>query len=163
MPFTPLVSDSFAAFDAKIDQCLSVLAGANRPVLPRPAQILRALPQAKGGLAIARISELAPYAFTASFTAAAASLAQKCPALASQLLFRAQDLRPVMELARDIAPPHFTAGDADSGSSECVPRCWAPPSGTAPSDSGEEATEPAVVPEAPRQRELAAALSAAHR
>ncbi len=161
-----LATGTFTAFDSKIDQALSLLAGANRPELPRHAQILRALPQAKGGLAIPRILELAPYAFTASFTAAAASLASKCPALVSQLQLRAQVLRPVMDLAHAISPPHYTVSIITSEHSShtwsvYIPRSWAPPAEAAAAASQEEGEDPAAAFDVPRQKTLTAALVSA--
>lgn len=158
--FTPLASGTYLVFDTKIDQCVSILAGANRPVLPRHAQILRALPQAKGGLAMPRISELAPFAFAASFTAASVALAQKCPLLVNQLHLRSQDLRPVMEFAHGIIPSHYTVSHADAeqmSNSLFVPRSWAPP---ADAEAAATEDEAAPAPEAPRQRVLTTALVA---
>ena len=154
--YTTLASGTFTLFDSKIDQCLSILAGVNRPTLPRKAQIIRALPQAKGGLAIPRISELAPYAFAASLTAASASLAAKCPALVNELHLQAQELRPVMLLARCITPTHYKVSELPGEQSTdalplCVPRSWSPPL-----DAGDEEAPPAL--EAPRQKTLTAAL-----
>jgi hypothetical protein len=152
---TLLAADAFSSFDRKIDGALALLAGTNAPVLPRHAQILRALPQAKGGLAIPRISELAPHAFAASFTAAAVSLAVKCPRLVEQLHLRAHVLRPVTELARSVTPAHFVLGNDGGEQAEdgwILPRCWVPPS-EAPVDG-----DAAPFLEAPRQKVLTAAL-----
>ena len=125
-----LALEIFTNFDLKIDNALAVLAGSLRSSLPREAQVLRALPQAKGGLAIPRIADIASPAFAASLAAAATAIATAVPALARHFSIRGHQLYPVLEAARDIIPTHFAPSSVYSNHpNQCVLPCsWIAPS-----------------------------------
>ena len=125
-----LAADIFILFDLKIDNALAVITGSLRNSLPRESQILRALPQAKGGLAIARIAEIAAPAFAASLAAAATAIATTIPSLANHLSIRGQALSPVLEAARDVIPTHFAPSSVYNSfpNQFVLPCCWIAPS-----------------------------------
>jgi len=152
-----LAVEAFAAFDFKIDRALSILAGLNSLDLPLHSQLIRALPQRKGGLAIPRIADLAPYAYAASLTAAAVSLATRCQDIASHMSTRIQELSRGFDCAGMVTPAHYLVMTDAAGSRSVLPRAWAPP----PAENTPDADGAAAPLECPSQKSLTANLVAA--
>lgn len=154
-----LASEAFIAFDNKIDYALSCITGTFRTPLPRESQLLRGLPQAKGGLAIPRIAEIASSAYAASLTAATSAVATVLPATVNHFHLRSTAISPVMEAARDVAPTHYVPSvvyPSAATNHPCIPCSWAAP-GDLPTD------EDAPYRQAPpRQKTLVALRTSAH-
>jgi hypothetical protein len=154
----PLAAGPFVTFDADIDNALAFIACTSSATLPRHAQIIRALPQAKGGLAIPRIADISPYAFTASLLSSCQSLQTRAPELANFLSACARNLQPAFENPRAI----FPAGLVEMPNTEppmFLPRPWATPAEVSPELNEEEESSDH---HCPKQRVLCANLHAAY-
>ena len=68
------------AFDARIDGALAHLGGAGGTLLPAAGKLIRALPHREAGLGVPRLADIGTAAWAASFTHAAAVLAEHMPA-----------------------------------------------------------------------------------
>jgi hypothetical protein len=142
-----------------MDHAFAILAGTSSVDLPRHAQLLRALPQAKGGLSTPRIADVSPYAYSASLLQACSSLQTRAPDLAILLASRAIHLQPEFEASREVAPAFHVETPSSSEPRTFLPRPWATPADITPGTQEEAA---ASGPETPRQRELTATLHQAN-
>ena len=152
-----LAVDAASSFDARLDRAIAKLAGANDLSLPLPSTLLRALPQAHGGLGIPRIAAISPFAFAASLTAAAYSIADRCPSLMSFLASHISSMSSLFMAAEQVIPSCYsTTVDAVEPTVSCSPRPWIPSEVHDP-DQGDVLPPPPP----PRQRELVSTLVAA--
>ena len=76
-----LTDQALHSFDDMVDAAILRIAGSSAGVLPAVSKLLRAIPQADGGLGIPRLHDIRVAAWVASFCHATAALAEHLPGL----------------------------------------------------------------------------------
>ncbi len=151
-----LTDQALAEFDHGIDQAILRIAGSNSVELPEVTQMLRALPQAEGGLGMPRLHLIREAAWVASFSHATSMLAVYQPQFLSSIMdseVSTAHLLSSLTIVKRHVPSLFSsnsrpdsedAADVGVGS---LPLFW-------PSETSEVNEEAVERPHIPRQKDL---------
>ena len=130
-----LTDQALHSFDNMVDVAILRIAGSSAGALPAVSQLLRAIPQADGGLGFPRLHDIRVAAWVASFCHATDALAEHLPHLLS-LIDRSNSaaIDHHMTIVKQLVPTLFrsngqqgVAGDEDTAVNTLRPHFWPTP------------------------------------